>query len=330
MPSEDHVLSALAAVVGSRDEFHSAVVRAVEEVRGLLSTYRASKDDGAGALAVELGQFASDYIDPARLSAVLATTDDVNPEIASRIEKAFEILTDLEQRGDELHRVAVESGGNLRDAVAGGLARAGRAFGAARTVETALRGQENPGFTGDSAEGFPVKLWNRAEHDIAPPLVVEVEGKDLAVGGLSEFLDGTQKIVLAVDEPAPPAALVRLITPGVMVIQTDDPADLARLGETDGPGIAALLPEGCARFVHDPSAGATLDERLEVTSLPEEEPTRPIGRLTAFQQAEELRHLRDLAGAMTEEKVVPEPAVPATPPDRLAAFLLHQADLSGL
>ena len=71
-------------------------------------------------------------------------------------------------------------------------------------------------------------------------------------------------------------------------------------------------------------------DRLEVTSLPEKEPSRPIGRLTAFQQAEELRHLRDLAPASAAEKEVAEPVVPATPPDRLAAFLLHQADLSGL
>jgi hypothetical protein len=192
-----------------------------------------------------------------------------------------------------------------------------------------MRGQENPGFTGASAEGFPVKLWNRAEHKIAPPLVVEVSGEDLAVGGLSEFLDGGQKIVLVVDGPAPPAALVRLVTPGVMVVQTDDPAELSVLNGVECPAIAALLPEGAAKFVHDPSKGSALSERLQVSFIPETEPTRPVGRLTAFQQAEELRHLRDLAPAVETEEVA-EPVVPATPPDRLAAFLLHQADLSGL
>jgi hypothetical protein len=330
MPSEDHVLSALRGVQDARDEFHSAVVRAVEEVRGILSKQGASGDDGIDRLATELGQFASETIDPSRLAAVLAASDEVNPEIRARIEKAYETLVDLEGRGDELFRVAVPSGENLRDAVAGGLARAGRAFGAARTVDTAMRGQENPGFTGASAEGFPVKLWNRAEHRIAPPLVVEVSGEDLAVGGLSEFLDGGQKIVLVVDGPVPPAALVRLITPGVMVLQTDDAASLAVLNGVEGPAIAALLPEGAARFVHDPSKGSTLAARLQVDSVPEEEPTRPIGRLTAFQQAEELRHLRALAPTTGADKEVAEPVVPATPPDRLAAFLLHQADLSGL
>ncbi|MFG1690606.1 hypothetical protein ACGF5M_00380 [Gemmatimonadota bacterium] len=330
MPSEDHVLGALRAVKDARDEFHSAVVRAVEEVRGILSSHGGSGDDGMSRLATELGQFGADTIDPSRFATMLATSDDVNPEIRARIEKAYEILVDLEGRGDDLFRVAVDSGENLRDAVAGGLARAGRAFGAARTVDTAMRGQENPGFTGASAEGFPVKLWNRAEHRIAPPLVVEVSGEDLAVGGLSEFLDGGQKIVLVVDGPAPPAALVRLITPGVMVVQTDDPAELQALDGVEGPAIAALLPEGAARFVHDPSKGSSLAARLQVDSVPEEEPTRPIGRLTAFQQAEELRHLRDLVPATGAEKEAAEPVVPATPPDRLAAFLLHQADLSGL
>jgi hypothetical protein len=34
--------------------------------------------------------------------------------------------------------------------------------------------------------------------------VVEVDGGDLQAGGLAEFLDGAQKIVLVVRGPAPP------------------------------------------------------------------------------------------------------------------------------
>ena len=90
---------------------------------------------------------------------------------------------------------------------------------------------------------------------LRPPLVIEVEGQDLRPASMAELLEGGQKIVLVVNGPAAPAPLVRLITPGVTVIQTDDPAELSALGAVAGPGIAALMPEGAAKFMHLPGKG---------------------------------------------------------------------------
>jgi hypothetical protein len=117
-------------------------------------------------------------------------------------------------------------------------------------------------------------------------------------------------------------------------MQTDDPADLVALGAHDGPGVAALMPEGCAKFLHSPIAGGALNERLSVSFVPEKEPTRPLGSITAFQQAEELKQLAALAAsvqpAQTEDV---ESAAEGPPPmdeaGQLASWLISQADVAG-
>jgi hypothetical protein len=123
---------------------------------------------------------------------------------------------------------------------------------------------------------------------------VELDGADLHVGGLADFLDGGFKLVLVVRGESPPASLVRLITPGVLVVQTDQPDDLTLLKEWSGPAVAALVPETAARFIHEP----VRDEkpaRLRVERVPEDPPRVALGGLTAFQQEEELRQLASLA-----------------------------------
>jgi hypothetical protein len=157
---------------------------------------------------------------------------------------------------------------------------------------------------------------------------VELQGADLRVGGLEEVLQGMQKLVLLVEGDCPPAALVRLVTPGVFVLQTTDPMELAQLATTSGPGIAALLPEGAARFVHEPRRQGR--GQLAAQYLPSEH-GRAIGRIGSFQQAEEVRWLRQLAEDATaaSERVESAPAVAAVvdPGDRLAAYLLRQTEL---
>jgi hypothetical protein len=165
-------------------------------------------------------------------------------------------------------------------------------------------------------------------------VVVEVDGQDLKVGSIGELMSGNQKVVLVVNGKAAPAPLVRLITPGVTVMQTDDPAELAVLTAHDGPAVAALMPEGCAKFIHSPLAGGTLNQRLSVSFVPEKEPNRPLGSITAFQQAEELKQLEALGNAVqsvpAEEA---EAAVDGPPPmdeaGQLASWLISQADVAG-
>jgi hypothetical protein len=68
--------------------------------------------------------------------------------------------------------------------VAAALAGIGRAFGAARGGARARRRSGDDDTSDDRLAGFPFRRWNRAERQIAPPLVVEVDGGDLQVGGL--------------------------------------------------------------------------------------------------------------------------------------------------
>jgi hypothetical protein len=233
--------------------------------------------------------------------------------------------------------VDVDPGTDLRDAVARGLGRVGRAFGAARTVELARSGKYDEATHGGWTDNFPPQLWSRREKQLAPPIVVEVDGADLRPGGLADFLDGEQKIVLVVRGAAPPAALARLITPGLMVVQTEDPADLDAVAEVDGPAIAALVSGDACRFTHVPAVDGGRGH-LVVHHMPTEEPRRALGGLSASQQTEAMRHLATLAagwGLSAPETTAPSgdgataPAPGASAADTLAAWILRQADIAG-
>ena len=163
-------------------------------------------------------------------------------------------------------------------------------------VEWALHDLAHPEGVEDCLERFPPNQWNGAERPWAPPLVIEVEGQDLRPASLAELLEGGQKIVLVVNGPAAPAPLVRLITPGVTVIQTDDPAELSALGAVDGPGIAALMPEGARSSCTSPG-GEGAERASDRELLPEKEPKRALGSISAFQQTEELRQLASLTAS---------------------------------
>jgi hypothetical protein len=179
---------------------------------------------------------------------------------------------------------------------------------------------------------FPFAEWNATERRIAPPLVVMVDGKDLNVAGLAEFLDGALKIVLIVRGSSSPAPLVRLITPNTFVVQAVDHSALERLARWEGPGIAALMSETAARFEHDPGAAAS--ELFTVGFLPEPKVLKPMGGISASQQTEELEQLKTLcesarvamAGAGTTAKE--SASGTADPADKLAAWLLQRADLA--
>ena len=169
---------------------------------------------------------------------------------------------------------------------------------------------------------------------MAPPLVVNVDGCDLRAAGLAEFMDGLEKLVLVVRNESTPVPLVRLITPGTFVQQTVDPADLSMLASWNGPGVAGLVPESAARFIHDPGAGADAGARLRVSSLPEDRRRKPVGGVSVSQQSEELLQLKSLAGQMgatqTAEPVVVGAPASSDPVDKLAAWLLSQANLKNI
>lgn len=343
MPSDDPRAHALAALAVPRERFRSAVVGAVEEVRAFLAAHRPAFDGKAtGQAREELGAFGGGRIDPERFGALFAGGPALDALSLARVEAALHELARIAGAGDEVFHAEVRLHADLHLVAGHALASAGRAFGAAQAVELIRSGRWDGERHGELLQPFPFRRWNRAERQIAPPLVVELEGAAAHAGGLAEFLDGEQKIVLVLRGHAPPAPLARLVTPSVFVMQTRDAADLARAGSFAGPAVAALVPEGAACFVHDPRAGRTLAERLTVSYLPEGEPAG-IDGYTAFQQREELALLRALstapeapapAAVPVTEPTAPEAAAPPPAPpapagdaDRLAEWLLRQSGL---
>jgi hypothetical protein len=318
MPS-DAVRKSLAVPIGA---FRSALALALEQVRAFLSSAAAS---GAGsAEASLLGSFASGRIDVARFGSLLARAPAANASALARIRDAYEALREAEEQAGLVGEVRAEPGADLREAVARALATMGRAFGAARVHELARTGRYREADHASWLDSFSFERWSRAERMIAPPLVVHVNGRGLRAEPLAEFLDGAMKIVLEVAGESPLVPLVRLVTPGTYVLQTKDATGLDRFAAFAGPGIAAIVPEGSALFVHDPAEG------LRIDLLPE--PGRiPRGGRSARQEAEELKQLAAMAArpaAPPKPPAVASPETPAPDPaDRLAAWLLARADL---
>ena len=321
------------ALAGPLSDFRSALATTVEEVRGLLDSRPSDDGRPAEGNGKDLGLFAAGLIDKGRFTAMVSRKLTLDGAAFGRIEQAFEALHGLAGRKDEAFVVHVPPGGDLRDTVAAAFRDVGRAFGAARVVELARQGGYDESKHAGMLSAFPFQSWNRAERRLAPPIVVHVAGGDLFAEGLAEFLDGRTRIVLVVDGPASAAPLVRLVAPGTFVMQTSDAAALARMGKWDGPGIAALMPEGAAQFVHDPAAGETLAQRLEVGSIPEGKRLGRLGRRSVQQQLQELEQVRMLAAQAKGAAVaaaVDDGGAPVDPVDKLAAWLLMQANLEDL
>jgi len=324
MPSDASPADVFKVLSHSLVAFRSAVATAIEQLRGQVESAERNGDpeeDGA-----DLGRFAVGRIDADRFAAV-AQRDAVavEPATRDRISHAYEVLRALADRKERLFGVDVPSGGSLVGSVSAALDVLGRAFGAARVAELSRLGRFHEDRHAAWLDAFPFVHWNRAERSIAPVLVVDVDGGDVQADGLAAFLDGTQKILLRVRGDAPVAPLARLVTPGVFVAQVKDAADLAAFAAFDGPGVAALLPASAALFVHDPTGGETLGDRLQVQHVPAQEPTQRLGGLSVNQQVEPLRQLKLLGEATPQHAGAEEAAV-----EKLTAWLLSQTDVRGL
>ncbi len=330
MPSEEldtRILEVLAQPVGV---FRSSLAATAEQVRVAVEAHPVSGNGRPPAAGAELGAFASGRMDAERFTSLLVRSEDLDDTTLARIQDAHVALTALLERSDTLLHVDVAPGGNLRDAVAVALAEIGRAFGAARTFDLARSARFQPAEHASLVRGFGFERWSKAERECAPPLIVHVDGADLRTGGLIEFLDGALKIVLVVRGAATAAPLVPLLRPHAFVMQVSDASDLARLAMWEGAAVAALVPEGAARFIHDPSGGDQSWSRLAVEFVPEA-PRAAVGGYSVSQQAEDLEQLAALAlkpRAPSAPPAPPQNNEPVTDPaDRLAAWLIEQADL---
>jgi hypothetical protein len=330
MPSDDRTRQVLAILRPTTEAFLGSIATTADEIRRWLGVQQSTLEGRAAVLRAELGPFGARHLDVARLAAVANHQPQAEPAMLEAVERALAVLEALRARGDGLFVVDVPDGGDVRDAVGDALTVIGGAFAAARVAQDARAGRRS---AATALDRLPFARWSRSERRLAPPLVLDVDGGDLRVAALSEFLDGRQKIVLVVRGDAAPAPLVRLITPGILVVQSDDAAGLEKLVRHDGPAVGALVPATAARFVHDPGAGAASWERITVTAVPEALPRRTIAGLSPVQQAEELALLTSLAAPPRPGAAPASDAADSTssdPVERLASWLLRQADLANI
>jgi hypothetical protein len=300
MPSDTRTQEALSAVAEQRARFRNAIESARDQMRTYLAKHRLGNAERAASATVGLGAFASGRIDTNRFASVFSAPGLLGYEMAARIEWCVEVLDELLDRGDALFVVHVPHGGSVRDAVDSAFCEAGRAFGAVLAFQAAKTGSYRAEQHDPLLHSFAFRNWNRSERIIGPPLVVEVDGNDFVGEHLAEFIDGRARIIVVVRGTSSPAPLARLVTPGVLVVQSVEADALPVLAGFDGPGVAALVPRGAATFVHDPRGGSTLRDRLRIDVMPDA-PTRPAGARSVWQQREELAHLAALSTLAAEE-----------------------------
>lgn len=333
MPSDSRTPQVLAALAAQIDVFKSAVATTSEAVRDLLQELGASPESHRSHLTTQFGEFGAAHLDGDRVAALLDRNVTANRDTLRTIERALAPLDALAKAEPESLVVSLEPGASLYETVASMLSHIGRAFAAARLVQAARGGDSRLVRTADRLASFPYEQWNTSERRVAPPVIVELEGADARATGLTEFLDGRQRIVLVIRGACSPAPLVRLISPGTFVAQVETADDLGRFLDWTGPAVAAVVPDTAALFEHDPRRGTMTWERLVISRRPGARPRSALRGLSAAQQEEELQLLATLAQAPATAAVdQPDLAAvtPADPADKLAAWILSQTDLSNL
>jgi len=333
MPSDPRVAQALAALAQPIAEFRAAVQAALAQADAFLAAQTANPAAQSARAAVELGAFARTHIDPAKFAAMFPSVATADKASQAALEKAAKILRRVAAQGDEMALTLVTDGVKLGATIDAALAGAGQAFGAIIITELVRGGRYKAAEHERLLDPAEFRAWNNSERRFAPPLVVEVNGADLHAGALLDFADGREKIVLVVHGDAPPAALVRCITPGTFVLQTVDGTGLDKLAGYEGPAIAALLPQGAATFMHDPTIGKETWQRLTVPFLPAG-PFKAVGGFSAWQMEQDVKMLADLA--RTPFVVPATPGAKAAPAigadqavDRIASWLLGTSGLAG-
>ncbi len=328
LSSSTLVRQAQEALAPVQRSFRAAVESALARGEAWWTEQGASDTDRDARMSAELGLFAKGHLDPHRFAALFAHPQAFTPDVRKEMKRALEELRESAATV-EVMTESVDAGGSLAETIDDALAQAGRAFAAVRVID---RVRANSGSEPLAVTHLPFRSWTRVERRYAPPIVVAVAGSDLHAATLGDYTDGGLKIVLVVDGACPPAALVRLVTPGTFVMQACDAASLERLAQFDGPGIAAIMPESAACFTHDPQGGLEPWQRLSIERLPSP-PFARVPGMSARQLTEDLRQLQALAAAPEGRAMPPGAPASAEAPgavDQLAAWLLGQVDFKGL
>ena len=319
MPSEERTAVAVEAIRPRIELFNSALATTSEQIRGLLAGTGESPEDQT----VALGNFAAGHVDVERFSAFTRRPERVESAAEQPIRAAQRALDDLLHMSDSLFVLELEKGANLSAAVSARLAAIGNAFSAAHVVELAKRGRYREEEHGHLLDGLAYADWSHAERELAPGLVIELDGSDFTPAQVAPYLDAGMKMVFVVKGDAPAAALARLVTPGIFVQQVIENAGLDAFAAWNGTAVAAVMPQGAVSFVHDPAAGDSSFERFTTLEMPKEIRRRNIGGLSPAQQSEDLQLLESMA-------VIPSPAGEAAsdPAGKLSAWLLSQTSLA--
>ncbi len=331
MPSDPRLDRIREALAPRARPYREALLLAVDEVEVMLrEAHATSPADHSPTFAASLGSFGALHLDTDRLASLFDTA--ASPLVGHTlpaVEQAASVFKEV-LASPAVEVIELPTGADLGAEVRTALARMGRVFGAAHLVTAARSGRYDSSAHGPWLEAYPFARWNRRERQIASPLVVSLDGADLKVGSLAEFLDGGMTIVLLVrNDVAPPAALVRLISPRTLVAQILDGAELGPLLDRTGPSVVAWVPPGSAGFVHDPDASSVLGARLRILSEATP-PRRSLGGQSATQLSDELRQLEAMAGLATASAGAVAGGDSTHPVDRLAAWILTQADVSSV
>lgn len=324
MPSDAAAtaLEVLPVIAGAIAAFQSRAAAAADRIGEYLAANDATRS-GTGE-ADHLGEFAAGRIDIERFTALREERVALDQSGQAALASAREVLRDAAARPGDRFIVDLPPGGRLTALLAQTFADLGRCFGAMAVAELARTGRLRAADM-ELTQGLSRSRWTRAERGMSPPVIVTLNGADLWAGEVAQHLDGNQKIVLVVRPPAPPAALVRLITPGTLVLQSCSVAGLEPLTAAEGPAIAALMPAGAAEFIHRTGASVA-HERITITTKPAAT-RKAVEGWSIWQQQQELDQLYALAAAPVVGQDKPAPPA-ADPADRLAAWLLSHADLS--
>lgn len=333
MPSDPRLPQALAALAQPIAEFRAIVEGAISQADAFIAAQHATAPQRSERAAVSLGLFADGRVDAAAFAALFPPVAAATPVALAALDRALAVLREVRERGDALFVADVAHGKRLGAALDDALAGAGRAFGAVLLAEVVRGGRYTPEHE-RLLQPHEFRSWNKSERRFAPPLVVLVDGADLQAGALMDFADGREKIVLVVRGASAPAPLARCITPGTFVLQTVDGSGLDRVAAFEGPAVAAIVPEGAAVFLHDPNAGREPWQRMIVKHIPTAAPKKAVGAQSAWQMAEDLRVVADLA---TTPFNVPSAGNGAAAPavgsadatDKIAAWLLGQSGMQG-
>ncbi|HMA24523.1 MAG TPA: hypothetical protein VKP00_11025 [Gemmatimonadaceae bacterium] len=324
MPSDDRLALASAAIAKPLAVYRSAVISSLERVHGVLASA-----GGPSRLELELGAFAHGRIDAERFSSLIRGSA-LDAGARARITHAASILEELSVLRDDAFVIDLRSGGPLDLVVSSTLATLGRAFGAAVAADLVRTERYRPSDHDLLTLAWGFDHWTRDERRHAPPLVVTVDAEDLRPETLAHLIDGSIHIVLVVRGTCAPAPLVRLITPGTLVLQTHDSTGLDRFGAYAGPAIAALVSDNAATFIHDPERGSAPWQRITIWKRPATDLRKSIGAISPRQQNEELAQLTAIAEQPSLSSTPVDALAPAgagDPTERLASWLLAQSGL---